>query len=125
MGCYTYAEQFLNKVKNSGINWGKTDETPDNMKESYLRIYNKYGLNKQYVNGVYDALNKCGQYKIAKEILGKKKINWNFLGSSVKDELLRGTGLDIDYVEGVADAIYHEKLANAKSNRKKDEDIVL
>ena len=125
MGCYTYAKQFLNKVKTSGVDWGKIDKTPDNLKNSYLRICRRYELKREYVDGVYDASNKCGHYNKAKKLLESLRIDWNNLGSEARKQFLIGTGLDIEYVEGVADTINHEKKINRYNAKKENNDIVL
>lgn len=121
--CYTYAVQFLKEIENQGVIWGKLDENRDNSKKRLLEKYKQYGLTIPYVDGVYDAMNKRGQYENVNDFLKGLSRDWNNLGEEYKKELLTGKKLDIDYVNGIADAIKNEKSKHADSDRVSEEQL--
>ena len=121
--CYTYAVQFLMEIENQGFIWGNLGETPDNKKERLLKKYKQFGLTKPYVDGVYDARNKRGQYKNVNDFLEGLRQDWNNLGEKYKKELLTGKNLDIDYVDGIADVIKNEKSKHTDSDKVSEEQL--
>ena len=121
--CYTYAVRFLMEIKDQGFIWGNLGETPDNKKERLLKKYKQFGLIIPYVDGVYDAMNKRGQYENVNDFLNGLRQDWNYLGEKYKNELLTEKGLDIDYVNGIADVIKNEKSKHADSDRVSEEQL--
>lgn len=122
--CYTYAVQFLMEIENQGFIWGNLGETPDNKKERLLKKYKQFGLTIPYVDGVYDARNKSGEYyKEAIAFLENEGKNWNGLGEEYKKQLITGKNLDIAYVDGIADVIKNEKSKHADSDRVSEEQL--
>ena len=117
MNKYINAIKLLNYLDNLGIKWKNIGTTLDN------KINNL--LSKPYVDGVYDALNKSesGDYKDATKLLKNLVQGWNILGEEYKKELLTGKELDIDYVNGIADAIKNEKSKHADSDRVSEEQL--
>ncbi len=110
MNQYINAIKLLNYLDSLRIKWEKIDTTPDNLTNNLLP---KYQLTKPYVDGVYDAKYKRGQYDKAIDFLKTIKKDWNVLGIEYKKNLLIGTGLDSDYVNGVADEICQERKSQS------------
>lgn len=102
MNQYINAIKLLTYLDNLGIKWEKIYTTPDNLKNNLL---SKYQLTKPYVDGVFDAKYKRGQYDKAIDFLKTIKTDWNVLGIEFKKDLLIETGLDLVYVNGIADEI--------------------
>ena len=120
MNQYINAIKLLNYLAYRGTKWENIGTTPDNEKNNLL---SKYQLTKPYVDGVYDAMNKRGQYKNVNDFLKGLGQDWNNLGEKYKKELLTGKELDIDYVNGIADAIKNEKSKHADSDRYSGEQL--
>lgn len=108
MNKYINAIKLLNYLDNLGIKWENIGTTPDNKIDNLL---SKYQLTKPYVDGVYDAMNKRGQYEKINAFLEGLRQDWIDLGKERKQELLNEFQLDIDiaYVDGIADAIHNKK----------------
>ena len=108
MNQYINAIKLLNNLANLGTKWENIGTTPDNKINNLL---SKYQLTKPYVDGVYDAMNKSGEYENINAFLEGLRQDWIDLGKEHKKELLNEIQLDIDiaYVDGIADAIHNKK----------------
>ena len=128
MSMYEKACEFLKIIGNLGIIWGNLDTNPDNKekKANCIKRFSKAeGLTVDYVDGVYDAMNQCGSYKIVKsclENLEKLGIKLQNLNQETIAAVRRKLYLEEDYFQGIFDAIIEkQKLQSSDTSEKNNQ----